>query len=153
MKKKSLVVGLLVLVLGLAWLMRNFGLISENLWDVLFSWQMLLIAIGIVNISNDSSRGVGYILVAIGGFFMVSEYYDLPASFRHVFWPSLLIIIGPVLIFGSGRIFRRRDFTISKGEDFIEEVAIFSGRGKICQFHWHSVEGRSSPSSAGPIST
>jgi predicted membrane protein len=69
--------------------------------------------------------------VAIGGFFMVSEYYDLPTTFRHVFWPALLILIGLVLIFGTGKVFRRRDFTISKGEDFIEEVAVFGGRERI----------------------
>ena len=128
MKRKSLVFGLLVLGLGVAWLSHNFGIIGDRTWDVIFSWQMLLIAIGIVNVANDSSRGIGWILIAIGGFFLISDYYDLPTSFRHVFWPALLIVIGLVLIFGSSRIFRRRDFTISKGEDFIEEVSIFGGR-------------------------
>lgn len=130
-KRKSLVFGLLVLGLGFAWLLRNFGMLSEEVWDVIFSWQMLLIAIGIVNISNDANRGIGWILIAIGGFFMISEYYDLPTSFRHIFWPALLIIIGLTLIFGSSRIFKRRDFTISKGEDFIEEVAVFGGRDRV----------------------
>jgi predicted membrane protein len=131
LKTKSLVFGLIVLGLGFAWLLHNFGIIGDRAWDVIFSWQMLLIAIGVVNISNDSSRGIGWILVAIGGFFLVSDYYDLPTSFRHVFWPALLIIIGLVLIFGSSRIFRRRNFTISKGEDFIEEVAVFGGGDRI----------------------
>jgi predicted membrane protein len=129
-KRKSLVFGLLVLVFGFVLLLRNFGMISEPLWDVIISWQMLLIAIGIINISNDANRGIGWILIAIGGFFMVSEYYDLPTSFRNVFWPALLIIIGLVLIFGSSKIFRRRNLTISKGEDFIEEVAVFGGRDR-----------------------
>ncbi len=131
LKRKSLVFGLIVLGLGLAWLMRNFGLMSENVWDVIFSWQMLLIAIGVINISNDSSRGVGWVLIAIGGFFLISDLYDLPYNFRQVFWPALLILIGLVLIFGSSRIFRRRHITVSKGEDFIEEVSIFGGRERF----------------------
>jgi len=131
LKRKSLVFGLLVLGLGLVWLMRNFGILPESVWDIIFSWQMLLIAIGIINISNDSSKGVGWILIAVGGFFMVSEYFDLPVTFRHIFWPALLIVIGMVLIFGSGRIFRRRHIDISKGEDFIEEVAVFGGRERF----------------------
>lgn len=131
LKRKSLVFGLIVLGLGLAWLMRNFGLMSENVWDVIFSWQMLLIAIGVINISNDSSRGVGWVLIAIGGFFLISDLYDLPYSFRQVFWPALLILIGLVLIFGSSRIFRRRHINVSKGEDFIEEVSIFGGRERF----------------------
>ncbi|NTV83529.1 MAG: cell wall-active antibiotics response protein [Bacteroidales bacterium] len=145
MNRKSLVFGLLVLGLGFAWLLHNFGLIGDRAWDVIFSWQMLLIAIGIVNVANDSHRGVGWILIAIGGFFMVSEYYDLPTSFRHVFWPALLIVIGLVLIFGTGKMCRRRgrwigngtgsgtgsDFSFSKGEDFIEEVAVFGGGDRV----------------------
>ena len=131
LKRKSLVFGLLVLGLGILWLMRNFGIIPEQAWDWIISWQMLLIAIGVINVANDSARGIGWILIAIGGFFLVSDYFDLPVAFRHIFWPALLVLIGLVLIFGSSRIFRRRDFTISKGEDFIEEVAIFGGRDRF----------------------
>jgi predicted membrane protein len=135
MKRKSLVFGLLVLGLGFAWLLHNFGAIGDRAWDVIFSWQMLLIAIGVINISNDSNRGIGWILIAVGGFFLVSDYYDLPTSFRHVFWPALLIVIGLVLIFGSSRLFHRRDFTFSKGEDFIEEVSVFGGRDRYVNSH------------------
>jgi len=132
MGRKSLVFGLLVVALGLAWLLRNFGWISENAWDIIFSWQMLLIGIGIINVANNSSRGIGWILIAIGGFFMISDIYDLPVTFRHVFWPALLIIIGLVLIFGSGKMCRgKKDFTVSKGEDFIEEVAVFGGSERM----------------------
>ncbi|MBW6461401.1 MAG: cell wall-active antibiotics response protein [Bacteroidales bacterium] len=131
LKRKSLVFGLIVLGLGVAWLMRNFGLIGETTWDVIFSWQMLLIAIGVINISNDSSRVFGWILISIGGFFLLSDIYDWPTSFRSVFWPALLILIGLVLIFGSSKIFRRRHFSFSQGEDFIEEVSIFSGRERF----------------------
>ena len=133
LKRKSLVFGLIVLGLGLAWLMRNFGLLGDNTWDVIFSWQMLLIAIGVINISNDSSRVFGWILIAIGGFFLVSDLYDLPTSFRTIFWPSLLILVGLVLIFGSSKIFRRRHFSFSQGEDFIEEVAIFGGGDRVVE--------------------
>lgn len=131
LKRKSLVFGLIVLLLGLVWLMRNFGMISEYTWDIIFSWQMLLIAIGVINITNDSSRGIGWILIAIGGFFLVSDIFDLPTSFRNVFWPALLILIGLVLIFGSSKIFHRKHFTVSKEEDFIEEVAVFGGRERF----------------------
>ncbi len=58
---------------------------GDRTWDVIFSWQMLLIAIGIVNVANDSSRGIGWILIAIGGFFMVSDNYDLPDKFQACF--------------------------------------------------------------------
>jgi predicted membrane protein len=126
-KKKSLVFGLIVVGLGLAWMLRNFGILSDAAWDVIFSWQMLLIAIGVINISNNSRHPFGWILIAIGGFFLISELYGLPHSFRLIFWPGLLIMIGLILIFGASRFFRRKEFVTSKGQDFIEEVAVFGG--------------------------
>ena len=128
LKTKSLVFGLLVLALGVTWLLHNFGFIGETVWDHIFSWQMLLIAIGIINVANDSSRGLGWILIAIGGFFLIGDIYDLPYTFRRAFWPALLIVIGLTLILGSNRLFRRRHINITKGEDFIEEVSLFGGR-------------------------
>lgn len=132
MQRKSLVFGLLVIGLGVFWMLHNFGWVSESIWDVVWSWQMLLIAIGVINIASDGSRGLGWILVAVGGFFMIAEYYDLDVTFRRAFWPALLIVIGLFLIFGNHFRFRRhKAFSVSKGEDFIEEVSVFGGRDRI----------------------
>jgi predicted membrane protein len=126
LKRKSLVVGLLVLGLGLVFLLDNMGFIPDNTMDWLISWQMLLIVIGVINIANDSSRHVGWILIAIGGFFLLTKVADLDVNF----WPVVLIVIGLILIFGAGRLFQRRHLHISKGDDFIEEVAVFGGSDK-----------------------
>lgn len=131
MQRKSLVFGLLVMGAGLAWLLHNFGLIGEGTWDVIWSWQMLLIAIGIINVANHGSKSFGWILIAVGGFFMISEYYDLPVTFQRAFWPALLIVIGLFLIFGTRSHFRRNHFKVSQGEDFIEEVAVFGGGDRM----------------------
>jgi predicted membrane protein len=123
--------GILVLTLGLALLLRNLGIFEEtNFWQYIFSWQMLLIAIGIINVSAEGHRGFGWILIAVGGFFLLNKVYDWPATFSNVFWPGLIIAVGLVLIFGShGRKWRRNHtYFKSSGEDVIEEVSVFGGR-------------------------
>ena len=79
-----MVIGLLVLALGVLWLLRNVGVINYSAWHFIFSWQMLLIAIGIINLSGDGHKGVGWILIAVGGFFMLNEIFYWPVTFRHV---------------------------------------------------------------------
>lgn len=133
LKRKSLVFGILVLSLGLLWLANNFGMISENVWDHIISWPMLLIGIGLVNLFNGHGRGFGAILVLVGGFFLLDDINGWPITFTKIFWPSLLILIGLFLLLGSKKMFRKSFIDIGEGEDFIEEVSVFSGVDKIIQ--------------------
>ena len=131
LKGKSLVFGILVLSLGLLWLAYNFGIISENVWDHIISWPMLLIAIGLVNLFNGHGRGFGAILILIGGFFLLDDVFEWPITFTKIFWPSLLILVGLFLLMGSKKMFRKGYISVGEGEDFIEEVSVFSGVDKI----------------------
>jgi predicted membrane protein len=128
LQRKSMVIGLLVLALGALWLMRNFGIIGEPTWDYIFSWQMLLIAIGVVNVAGEGHKGFGWILIAVGGFFLLNDIFDWPVTFRNVFWPALLIVIGLALIFGGQCKFRRRlQYKKTEGDDVLEDVSVFGG--------------------------
>jgi len=134
MVRKSMAFGIIVLLLGLALLLRNIGSFGEtNIWEYIFSWQMLIIAIGAINIAGDGHRGFGWILIAVGGFFMLDKMYDWPTTFANVFWPVLIIVVGLFLIFGSrGRCFKRHGYIRvgNSDEDVIEEVSIFGGRDR-----------------------
>lgn len=128
---KTLVFGLIIIILGLLWLFRNTGVISESTWDVFFSWEMLLIALGIIFLFNENGRFWGLILIVIGGFFLLSELYGLPVTFRRVFWPALVILAGIYLIVGARRLHSRK--AIPGGgtsSDFIDDVSIFGGSEK-----------------------
>jgi predicted membrane protein len=131
LKHKSLAFGIIVLTFGFIWLLRNFGMINDTAWDHIISWQMLLIAIGVINLSNGRGRGFGVILILVGGFFLLSDIYSWPITFTKIFWPSLLILIGLFMLTGSKRFFRRRHLTIHNGEDFIEEINVFSGSDRV----------------------
>jgi predicted membrane protein len=139
MGRKSMVFGLLVLLAGFFLLLRNMDILSPQLSEIIFSWQMLLIAIGLINVVNDSKKGFGFVLIIIGGFFLVSEFIGWPVNFSRVFWPALIIFIGFYLIFGRQRLWRRKNYIVSQGEDTIEEIAVFGGRER--KIHSQNLKG------------
>jgi predicted membrane protein len=127
----ALAFGILIIALGFLWLLRNAGLLPEAIWDVIFTWEMLLIAIGAVMLFDRGSRVFGIILIAVGGFFLIADYADFPFNFWQLFWPLMLIVIGAYLVFGSWRFLRRRSMIDGQDvSDMIDEVSIFGGSEK-----------------------
>lgn len=127
-RRKVFMFGFLVVLFGFAWMMKNFGVLPPVAEQAIFSWQALVIGIGLINLVNGNGKFFGAILILVGGFFMATEFFNLPFEFRKAFWPTLVIIGGLALIFGSRKIMRRRVIKGDKdSDDFIEEVAIFGG--------------------------
>ena len=129
---KAAALGVLVIAAGLLLLARNTGFLDPSVSRILFSWEMLLIAIGIVNIFWRQSMWSGIILIGIGGFFLLVNFYHMPFSTWQLFLPALIILVGLKMIFGSSRLekgmFRQPMFNHSVGsEDFFEDIAIFGG--------------------------
>ena len=46
MRSRNLFLGVTLIVVGVLWMMNNLELLSDSLFDVVFSWQMLLVLIG-----------------------------------------------------------------------------------------------------------
>lgn len=124
--------GLLVIVIGFMILLHQFNMIPDALDHIIFSWQMLLIVLGIYNLFFPQSRGLGFILIAVGGFFIIPVIFTLPYNFTRNFWPIILILVGLFIIFRHG--FGKRDFVNTDIEEsesqFIDEFNVFSGSEK-----------------------
>ncbi len=124
---KGMVFGVLVVAFGLILLLSNFGLINQSVKNMIFSWEMLLIVIGAMNLF-DRARWFGLTLISLGGIFMILHAFSINVSFSHVFWPTLIILFGFLLIFGRHRQMNGRVINIgSDAEDVIDVVAIFGG--------------------------
>ncbi|MFH2094269.1 MAG: DUF5668 domain-containing protein [Bacteroidota bacterium] len=128
---KALVFALMVIAAGIFFLLNNMGLVSDEVKHIVFSWPMLVVAIGLLNITGRTFW-LGGILILFGGIFIVADIYDLPIEFGKVFWPSLLILAGLIIIWFAIGIFKGRSFTKSSSSaDYIEEISIFGGTDKI----------------------
>ncbi len=134
--RAHLLLGIVLMFLGLFLIADLADIVPWKLRDFLFTWQALLIFLGLVFISNKENQGTGIILIAVGSFFLLPRVFDVPYYWRSLFWPSLLIIGGLVVIFGSrrrgsdGRYFRvhkKRD----SNEDWLDDVSIFGGGDRV----------------------
>ncbi|MGA2822315.1 MAG: LiaF domain-containing protein [Bacteroidales bacterium] len=129
---KKFAFGFIVVLAGLLLLAFNFDFFPYTWKHVIFSWQMLLIAIGIVSIFGSDSRLPGLILIFIGGFFLIPEIFVMHISFFRLFWPLILIGIGLMILSKRGmhRRWRHRfesSATPLPEEGYINETNIFSG--------------------------
>jgi predicted membrane protein len=125
---KSVGFGVIVILAGLLLMAKNTGMIDESISRIVFSWEMLLVAIGAINLFSRHSMWSGFILISIGVFFLLVHYFHLPFTLWHIFWPVLIIFAGLSLIFGAVRIRKHRFFHAASGdEDFFEDFAIFGG--------------------------
>lgn len=137
-KGKKMVLGIIILLIGVVFLADNLGVLTPNVKDIIISWPMLLVAIGLINIFGRHSFVSGTILILIGVFFLLPNIFCLPHNFTRLFWPLLLIAAGILIITRHNRGFRHKDnfhakfkqaFTYKddSGEGYIDEVNVFGG--------------------------
>lgn len=106
----GIVFGLMLITIGLVYTSYHAGWMSYEWRHVIISWQMLLIAIGLVSLAKRQITQ-GIILCAIGFFFILPRIASLAGFYGfdwisglgwHTIWPVALIIVG-ILIFARAR--------------------------------------------------
>jgi len=106
-RMRKIIFGLLLIACGVLMLGFNAGLINPVYRHIIFSWPMILIAIGFMNLFGREHYFSGIVLMLIGGFFLLPRLLPLPVNFEYSFWPGLLIIIG-ILVIAKRTIFYNR---------------------------------------------
>ena len=125
---KRIVIGLVFITLAGLLFADNFDVLPWNWENYVFTWQTLLIVIGLISLAKNESRTTGIILILIGGFFLTAKILELNYQIRHLFWPVLLAGIGVMMLIRH----KGHHHTFSGSQeintdDFIDDVAIFGG--------------------------
>jgi predicted membrane protein len=120
------IIGVILVLAGLFLVIRNTGFFPDFIDNVVFSWPMLLITIGIVMTLGATEKTAGIIVMAVGGFFMIPLLFRETFHMYNMFWPSIFIIIGVIFI-----VTKRKGWNaVSKGiigDDYVDYVNVFSG--------------------------
>ena len=103
------VFAIILIVIGLVWMLRIFGLQLhlENLWRpfmmlfshlgrVIFSWPMILVIIGLILVAGK--RTGGWILIIIGGIYLIPRIFNFPDFSFSIIAPLILVFAGIALI-------------------------------------------------------
>ena len=125
---KRFYLGVIFMAIGGILILQRLNLIPWDLADILISWQMLLVAIGTISYMNGN-RVWGIILIGMGVFFILPEFFDVPREVKRIYWPLILVLIGFSLVYrqrGSTR--QMEDGTKDKSFDQFDDFVIFGGR-------------------------
>lgn len=128
-RMQKYVFGVFAIAAGFLLLGLNAGLLPISWKPVIFSWQMLLICIGVISLFGRESYIPGIILVLVGGIFIIPKFGMLPFNIHSLFWPAILITVGLIVLFkGLGRhpfSHHREELVLEDG--YINEETIFGG--------------------------
>ena len=123
--------GLFIVAIGLILLARQAGMYIPR-W--LFSFESILIAVGLYIGIRQSFRGVAWLIpTLVGIFFLFDDFY--PAfDIEDFIWPLLIIAIGLFMIFRAGK--KKSDWKAWErdhpeaerlADDFLDSTVVFGG--------------------------
>ncbi len=105
----KLVLAVILIAVGVVWLLRQLGVhfhidqmfqpfvwVFNHLGRILFSWPMVLVIIGLVMLAGK--RSGGWILVVLGGIFLIPRIFDIPGFSFSLIFPLFLIVAGAALV-------------------------------------------------------
>ena len=140
--------GVFILLIGVVALLNNT---VPDFPGWMFSWQTLLISLGLFIGFRHRFKGVAwFILIIVGGVFLVNEIYP-ELTFRRYMWPLALIAVGLFFIArprgrfrshwhetrGKGTYVTKGTFTLDScdenqvtEDDFVDATSIFGGTKK-----------------------
>lgn len=129
---RKYILGILVIAAGLLLLVGKLPFFPDRIFHILFSFPMLITAIGAAIYFGGGNRTPGVILMVIGITLMLPRIINPELSSMHFFWPVVLIGIGVLLLYK--RIPRRPSRhtgthapNFQTGDGYIQEEHIFSG--------------------------
>ena len=126
-RNKRVYFGVFLIIIGLIWIMERLDLIPYYIDNILISWQMLLIGIGVFALIGGN-RTTGLILILVGGVFLIPEMVEIPYELRRIVWPLLIVGVGVILLFRH----RQKNEPVlndrNRNLDYFDDFIIFGGR-------------------------
>jgi predicted membrane protein len=127
MTNNRAIIGVILVLVGLFLVMRNTGIFPGYIEHIVFSWPMLLVAVGLVLTLGASEKTAGIIIMAVGGFFLIPAIFRETFHAYNMFWPAIFIVVGVIFIATKRRGWSAITSKGVVGDDYIDYVNIFSG--------------------------
>jgi len=119
--------GLLIIAIGLVFLAKQAGM-DFPYW--VFSFETILIALGLYLGFRHSFKGFGWLIpILIGGFLLIDDFYPYYDIAQYT-WPLIIIAVGLFIIFRPGkrnRKWKQWDHTENSDDDYLDSTVVFGG--------------------------
>lgn len=93
----NIYLGIILIAIGLLWLAYNFHWINYGVFGFIFSWPMLLVAIGGYLLAVRR-RNAGLIIGGLGAVFLILQNINISLSFGKIVLPIVIMAAGIALI-------------------------------------------------------
>lgn len=128
------IVGAILVLIGLAFLLDNLELINFDIPNVIFSWPMFFVIIGLIILIKSRNALVGTVFIIAGLFFLLPRIFPWIDFDSGLIFPLLLIIGGIYILGKRNSAFQRRRRNFSQENlnlDTIDDFAVFGGGERI----------------------
>ena len=110
----KVVIAWILIVIGIVWILRKIGIyfelphfyfqdilfpfkhVFQGLFHFIFSWQIILIIVGLILMAGKRSSGL--VLIVVGGLFLLPKFFFIPGLTFSMFFPVLLVGLGIAMI-------------------------------------------------------
>ena len=96
-RSRNLFIGATLIVVGVLWLLNNFHLLDNRVFDVIFSWQMLLVVIGGYLLSLRRWLAGG-LVTAVGACLVTADLLHVYMPLNRIAFPAILIAVGIAVV-------------------------------------------------------
>jgi len=127
---KSTRLGILLVLVGAVIALSNLGVIPWHLKRYIFQWENILILLGFFFIFSQEDKKAGIILLSIGFFFVIDDWFDIDITIWDL-WPISLIIVGLYIINRKSVTSADLNADHTQERDTVHDTAIFSGGDKV----------------------
>jgi hypothetical protein len=97
-RKGKLALGAFLILVGLALLLNNLGIIPVNLPEYILSWKTLLVVLGVFFAVTEKDKTAGIVLATIGFYFLIPDIWDINPREAGLFWPIFFLAVGLSLL-------------------------------------------------------
>jgi predicted membrane protein len=146
--RKKVAFGFSLVGAGVLLILGRMGFIPGEYMEYIFSWQSLLIVLGLIGLLGERNSLVfSLLLIITGGFFLATDIFTISVEAQKLFWPVLLVIAGLLIIlkrksydkwskkFKNGEQvnsdFFKRDYVFGGGKNFITSNEFSGGNVSV----------------------
>jgi predicted membrane protein len=132
---KRLGIGIVFIFLGAIFLFNNIGFIPDFLKNYFFSWQMIVIIIGLFMLAGNKNQKAGLTLICIGVLFIIPGFLGFDRIGLGQLWPVVFVGIGVYILMRHKKQMTEPETDVlqedTNTEDKIDDATIFGGSVKI----------------------
>jgi predicted membrane protein len=122
------ILGIVLVLLGVLVLADNLNWFSFSLFDIIFSFPMILIIVGLISLNHKRNNVLSYIIIGLGIVLITPRILNIPFDYHRLFLPAVFVTIGLLILFRKKK---DHNFCVSEptesSADYLDEMNVFGG--------------------------